>query len=101
MNKKEFAKRVSETTGLDEAASAAVIDRIENYNVFNKKENDAVRAAIAETAGCDDEQAEKIRSEIMSVMSGEAKHQIPKAIFGVIALAALILLGVKLIKGWR
>ena len=77
------------------------IDRIENYNVFNKKENDAVRAAIAETAGCDDEQAEKIRSGIMSVMSGEAKHQIPKAIFGVIALAALILLGVKLIKGWR
>ncbi|SDB03873.1 hypothetical protein SAMN02910317_00097 [Ruminococcaceae bacterium FB2012] len=99
MNKKEFAKRVSETTGLDEAASAAVIDRIENYNVFNKKENDAVRAAIAETVGCDDEQAEKIRSGIMSVMSGEIKHQIPKAVAAAAALAAVILLAVKLLRG--
>lgn len=98
MNKEEFAERISERTGLDTETAAAVLDRIEEFNIFGKKERADVRAAIAETAGCDEKQAEKIRKEVLSVIKGEAKSQAPKCIACTALFIATAVVVIKLIK---
>ena len=99
MNKNGLAERLSEKTGLDTAACLNILDKADKINIFSKTERSKVRAAVSEAVGCDEKQAEKIRKDMISVISGEVKRALPKAVISVALLFAAAVLTVKLIKG--
>lgn len=98
MNKREFAEKVAQNTGIGFETSLRVLNKLEEFNIFSKNEKENIRAAIAETADCDNGKAEEIRSEIMNTVSGEAKSIIPKAAVSAAIIAAAAFTVVKLLK---
>ena len=97
MTKKQFARRLSERTGLSTEKASEVIDCLDDKNIFSKKEQRVIDAEIAVKAGCDEARGEEIRKEMMKLISEEIKRQ-SKVILAVCAVITAILF-VKKVKG--
>ena len=75
MNKKTFAERISERTGLDTEKSLAVLNTLDNKNIFSRKEHKAIAEQISTAVGCDTDRGEEIRKDMMQIISEEIKKQ--------------------------
>ncbi|MBR1423463.1 MAG: hypothetical protein IJ571_08505 [Ruminococcus sp.] len=98
MTKNEFASRVSKATGLDDETSLKVLTALEDKNVFSKAEQKNIAAAISEQADCSTEEGEKIRRQVMKIISDEIKVQSKHMLAAsVVVLTVLFIAGI--IKG--
>lgn len=98
MTKNEFAERLSKASGLDNETSLNVLTALEDKNIFSKAERKNIAAEISVKAGCSAEESERIRKQMMKMISDEIKRQ-SKVLFAVSAVVLAVLFITGIFKG--
>jgi len=75
MTNNEFARKISEATGIDNDKSLLVLETLSDKNVFSQKEQKNIAEEISAAIGCDTEKGEEIRYNMMQILSAEIKKQ--------------------------